>query len=119
MVLVAFLLLAFMVGYGAIASKTLSAMDAKANEDAREISDKVASEINTAFAEGGGYSKSFMLPDNIGGKNYTVLVEKGLVFVDWPKNSVASGTIVENVTGNFTIGWNLLENNGGVIFANQ
>jgi len=118
MAFVAFILLAFSVAYLSLTSKTISAMESKANEDARRISDRVASEINTAVAEGSGYSKRFRLPDRIQSSNYTIFVERGAVFVDWQGRSVASNVIVNNITGNFTYGWNAIENMEGSIFAN-
>lgn len=118
MAFVAFILLAFSVAYLSLTSKTISAIESKANEDARHISDRVASEINTAVAEGNGYSKMFRLPDRIQSSNYTIFVERGAVFVDWQDRSVASNVIVNNITGNFTHGWNAIENREGVVFAN-
>ena len=118
MAFIAFIMIAFSIAYIAISSKTIAAMESKSNEDARWISDRVASEINAAIAEGQGYSKTFKLPDNIQNSNYTITIERGTVFVDWQGKSVASNVIVNNITGNFTYGWNTVENFGGIIFAN-
>lgn len=113
------ILVIFSASYIFLTSRTLSAMNSGANEEARGIAAKVASEISAAVAEGDGYSKSFKLPDSVKGASYNVSVEKGIVFVDWSKTAATSHTVADNVTGNFTPGWNTVKNKGGIILVNN
>ncbi len=111
-------MLIFSSAYTLVSEKTINAYDSKSNSEAIEISEKIASEINTAVSEGEGYSKNITLPNNIFGSGYAIEVDKGSVFVKLPKKNAVSRTITENVTGTFVIGNNQIRNKGGVILVN-
>jgi len=111
-------MLIFSAVYTSIFEKTKNVYDSKSRSEALEISEKIASEINTAVSEGSGYSKNITLSNNIFGEEYTVLIERDAVFVKWREKNAVSRTITENVTGTFVAGNNKIMNKGGVIFVN-
>lgn len=111
-------LLVFSIAYTVVLEKAQSAYDTKSRMEAAAISGLISSEINTAVAEGDGYSKNITLPDNIFGAGYVISVDAGNVFVTWRGKNAASRTISENVSGNFIFGNNKISNKGGVIFVN-
>ena len=111
-------LLIFSIAYMFVFEKTQNAYDLKARADALDIGNHVSSEIDTALAEGDGYSKTISLPSNILGVLYTVSVDRNYVFVSWRGKNAASRTTADSVIGNFIFGNNKISNRGGVIFVN-
>lgn len=111
-------MLIFSSVYTLVSEKTIRAYDSKSGSEAIELSEKIASEINTAVSEGDGYSKNITLPDNVFGSAYSVEVDEGSVFVKLQKKNAVSRTITKNVTGTFVFGNNQLRNKGGVILVN-
>lgn len=111
-------MLIFSAVYTSIFDKTKDVYDSKSRSEALKISEKIASEINTAVSEGDGYSKNITLSNNVFGTGYVVFIEKGDVFVRWREKNAVSRTITENVTGTFVAGNNQIMNKGGVIFVN-
>lgn len=110
-------LLVFSIAYVAITEKTIAALDVKSEQEAAFVADTVALEISAAMAEGGGYSKTIDLPQDIYGSSYNVSVESGIVFVTWRNKNSISRSIVRNITGTFRSGSNNIENKEGVIFV--
>ena len=111
-------LLIFSIAYMFVFEKTQNAYDLKARTNALDMGNRVSSEINTALAEGDGYSKNISLPSEILGALYTVSVDNGYVFVSWRGKNAASRTTADSVIGNFIFGNNKISNRGGVIFVN-
>ena len=111
-------MLIFLSVYTLVSEKTMQAYGSKANSEAIELSERIASEINTAVSEGDGYSKNITLPDNIFGSGYAVEVDGGSVFVKLYKKNAVSRIITKNVTGTFVLGNNRISNLGGVILVN-
>lgn len=111
-------MLIFSTVYTIVSEKTIHAYDSKSNSEAIELSEKIASEINTAVSEGDGYSKNITLPNNIFGSEYAIEVDEGSVFVKVNRRNAVSRTITKNITGTFISGNNQISNKDGVILVN-
>ena len=111
-------MLIFISVYTLVFQKTISAYDSKSDSEAIELSEKIASEINTAVSEGDGYSKNITLPSSLFGSGYSVETDAGSVFVKLPKKNAVSRTITKNITGTFVFGNNQIRNKNGVVLVN-
>ncbi len=112
-------LLMFSITYTLVFDKTQDAYDSKTRKIALEAAEKIASEINTAVSEGDGYLKNITLPENIFGANYNVSIDRGNVIITWREKNAAARTTVNNITGHFSSGNNLIANKGGIIFVSH
>jgi hypothetical protein len=84
--------------------------------EAKKLSDEIAFEINTAVKIGDGYTRRFYVEDAFAGiYNFNIEVEGYLVKIKWNDGFVSSQIVTNNITGNVTKGWNLVENNNGII----
>ena len=88
----------------------------KASQEARDLSDKIAFEINTAVKSGDGYKRNFYVDRSFAGiVDFDILVENYEVKIIWYQDSVTSQMVTKNTTGAVDKGWNLIENIDGVI----
>ena len=90
----------------------------KSNVEAKEFSDNVAFEINTAVRAGNGYERRFYVEDSLfGTSDFSISVEGYSVFIDWGKNSVSSSIITDGIVGSISKGWNTINNTNGVVYV--
>lgn len=95
-------------------------MHTKIDNEARNLCDAVAFEINSAVRLGDGYSRKFLVPDSFAGITYfTTKVDGYSVFVDWGDKSLSCSIITKNITNTDTInkGYNFIENRNGDIYV--
>jgi hypothetical protein len=117
LVFVGIILVFFVFFFGIIGGKTKEINEVTLFNDAQNIADEIADEINIA-ARFEGYYREFQLPEKlVNGYNYSVVFHKELrlVEVKWNSNSVMSTLVTENITGNISSGYNRLRNENGVI----
>jgi len=93
-------------------------MYTRIDTEARNLCDMVAFEINSAVRSGDGYSRKFFVPDNFAGiPDFTIMVDKYSVFLDWGDKSTSCSIIIRNITNTNVInkGFNFIENKDGDI----
>jgi hypothetical protein len=89
------------------------------NQDLTFAINNVQDEIMLAAKSSEGYSRNFVIPDNINGKDCNLTLSDGMIYgyIINGKSSMAIPTI--NVTGNIRVGNNIIEKQGGVIYLNK
>jgi hypothetical protein len=88
----------------------------KIEQDAKQVSDKIAFEINTAVSSGNGYARRFYVENSFSGiSDFTISVENYEATISWSQESVSSQITTKNITGVISKGWNLIENRVGDI----
>jgi len=94
--------------------------EVKIQNDAQQLCDKVAFEINTAVRSGNGYKRDFFMEKSFFGvSDFNITVDYYTVYLTWNNFSVISNIITKNITGTITEGRiNTIENRGGIIYVN-
>jgi hypothetical protein len=94
--------------------------EVKIQNDAQQLCDKVAFEINTAVRSGNGYKRDFYMEKSFFGvSDFNITVDYYTVYLTWNNFSVISNIITKNITGTITEGRiNTIENRGGIIYVN-
>jgi hypothetical protein len=94
--------------------------DVKIQNEAQQVCDKVAFEINTAVRSGNGYKRGFFMEKNFFGvSDFEINIDDYTVYLTWNNFSVISNIITKNITGTITQGRiNTIENRGGIIYVN-
>jgi len=76
----------------------------------------VAEKINTVWLEGEGFSTNVTIPETVTGKVYTLNMTSNYIILTLETNEYVKPIIMQNLTGNFTIGAvNNLYNRGDYI----
>lgn len=88
--------------YGVMADKQADTFQQQAQERAISIADKVSFNIEMALVQGEGYSRVISLPQNIAGRNYTVLATDGLIRVNWSSENTIEPTRYRGQNISFT-----------------
>ena len=116
MILISILLLLFILYTQNSLSLQKDMIILRSDQEAKELSDKIAFEINTAVNSGTGYERNFYVKKTFAGiSNFNILVENYEVKITWSQNSVISQIVTKNTTGDVGKGWNLIENRDGAI----
>jgi len=94
--------------------------EVKIQNDAQQLCDKVAFEINTAVRSGNGYKRDFYMEKSFFGvSDFNITVDYYTVYLTWNNFSVISNIITKNITGTINEGRiNSIENRGGIIYVN-
>jgi hypothetical protein len=94
--------------------------EVKIQNEAQQMCDKVAFEINTAVRSGNGYKRDFYMEKNFFGvSDFEINIDDYTVYLTWTNFSVISNIITKNITGTITQGRiNSIENRGGIIHVN-
>ncbi len=88
-------------------------------EDARKISEAIASEINLALKAGNGYSRIFLIPEKIlNSIDYNVSVSDYRVKVYWKDGEAQSVIYTKEIVGYLKKGENWIRNVDGEIYVN-
>ena len=82
---------------------------------ANKFLDSVSSRVDTVFLEGDGFLTNYTMPDTILGRNYSVSIERGFVFLNFSGRVYVKRLITKNVTGNLEKGENTIKNVNGVV----
>jgi hypothetical protein len=94
--------------------------EVKIQNEAQQLCDKVAFEINTAVRSGNGYKRNFYMEKNFFGvSDFEINIDDYTIYLTWDNFSVISNIITKNITGTVTQGRiNTIENRGGIIYVN-
>ncbi|MGC9059193.1 MAG: hypothetical protein ACP5H3_02190 [Candidatus Aenigmatarchaeota archaeon] len=88
-------------------------------EDARKISESVATEINLALKAGDGYSRIFQIPEKIlNSIDYNVSISNYRVKVFWNSGETQSVIYTKEIFGYLKKGDNWIRNVNGEIYVN-
>lgn len=99
---------------GKIADSQNQAVSVAVNEIALTVQD----EVNLAHNSANGYSRSFFLPLNLNGLDYTVQILEDSVYVVTQDGKHAVALPISEVTGNIFLGDNLIYRINDTIFLN-
>ena len=118
MVLATFMLLVIVGFFGVTSSKVLEAREDINRRIAEDIADFSYREIEIATAVNDGYKKSFSMPQNVNGVNYSINIvdniELTVIYLDYEHVRF----LPANVTGNITKGLNTISRNNSIIYIN-
>jgi hypothetical protein len=90
----------------------------KSRQEAIDLCDRIAFEINSAAKAGDGYSRRIYIEKNLFGiANFSISIEGYAVIIDWDGKSSICKIITNDVNGNFKKGWNLIKNVNGSIYV--
>ncbi len=119
-----FLLLAsiliFLVSVSFLASGTFQAstFEDKVYSSAKEVCEKVSSEINIAVRIGDGYRRIFYVDEVLfGNLEYSIEVENFTVKIIWDNKVFSCNILTESINGVIKKGQNLIRNEGGEIYV--
>lgn len=119
LVTMALALLLFTATYSVFIEKKQLADQNQRQQDAEEIADKTAFNLDLALTEGNGYSRSFELPQDIDGEDYNVTIGEEIVLVEYLETSTLATTAVNSIDGTVKPGENTVKNLEGTINVSQ
>ena len=118
MIFLSILLIIFIVFVSSGTSIRYKLIEIKSNVEAKELSDEIAFEINTAVRIGDGYERGFYVEDSLFWGDFNISVGNYFVFIDWSEKSVGSSIITKDIVGSIVKGWNTINNTNGIIYVN-
>lgn len=99
-------------------SLTIELSNSRRYAEGKKLTDSIALEINTAINAGDGYTRRFLISDDIfGATNFSIIISNYTTLVDWHSGFASSPAITDNIQGNFSKGWNTIKNSGGTIYV--
>ena len=117
-VLATFMLMVIVGFFGVTSSKVLEAREDINRKIAEDIADFAYREIEIATSVNDGYKKSFSMPQNVNGVNYSIKIvdniELTVIYLDYEHVRF----LPSNVTGNITKGLNTISRNNSIIHIN-
>ncbi len=118
MVFVSILLIILLVVFYNSSYFNISITNTRVYTEGKNLADSIASEINTAVFAGGGYSRKFIVQNDIFGiTNFTIIVNNYDVIVDWGSSFASSSIVIPNLNGAISNGWVNINNTGGLIYV--
>lgn len=88
MLTLGFLIIIFLLVMVYFNQKTAESSDLKSYLDGQRICTAVANNINIILQEGDGYYKNFSIPEDVYlGNNYTMVLCKNQIYINWGKRS--------------------------------
>lgn len=99
---------------GRIADKTSE----ERNSELTAIADSVRAELELATTTSDGYSRSFVVPLFIVGKNYSISLTEGYVSASTSDGKHSIALPVPNVTGHILKGTNVVRRANGTVYLN-
>jgi len=100
-------------------SKQAELMEIKIKNEIREVAEGVAFEINSAVKAGDGYERRFNMRDYYKTlSDFNITIYENLVEVEFGGRSHFSKVLARRIVGNFTLEWNVIKNENGVIYVN-
>lgn len=112
-------LLIFTAFYAFFADQQLTVQEQEFARKAASTADTAAFELDMALLQGDGYSRTFDLPETIGGDSYTITAENQSVRIRYNNQDFFGQTAVDTVDGDLAPGTNRVENRGGAIRVTQ
>jgi len=111
------LVLVFLVVYKNYQSAT-QLEEYKTYQEAQNLVNEIAFEINLALKAGDGYSRKFYVSKEVYGiSNFTVEVRDYEVKLKWSKGEVTASILTRNITGVIKTGENIVKNIKGEIYV--
>ncbi len=111
------LVLVFLVVYKNYQSAT-QLEEYKTYQEAQNLVNEIAFEINLALKAGDGYSRKFYVSKELYGiSNFTVEVRDYEVKLKWSKGEVTASILTRNITGVIKTGENIVKNIKGEIYV--
>ncbi len=89
--------------------------DTRVEMEAMGILNNAANKINIAYLEGDGFMINLTLPDEIFGRNYTIIIKSNYVSIAVSNVTYFKPILTEDITGNLTKGTNLIRNRNGIV----
>jgi len=100
-------------------SKQFQLMNIKIDNELREIIDGAKFEINAAVRAGDGYQRRFNMKAYYQTLNdFNITIREGLVEVNFGNRYYYGSLLTKNIVGNLTKEWNVIRNDGGMIYVN-
>jgi len=118
MIILIFALIIISVAVVVAFQKSIEVDDEKTNLEAERALYSAANAINTAHAEGDGFTSAFVLPAMVGEHNYTIRASSTVIWMEADGRFYAETLLTDNVTGSFVAGDNTVRNAGGGIYLN-
>lgn len=78
----------------------------------------IQNEIQLANTAQEGYRRTFVLPKDLVGKNYSITLLDGLVYIKTIDEKEALSLPILNISGSLNPGTNLLRKDQGLVYAN-
>jgi len=91
--------------------------DERDKEDLVGLSLMVQNELNSASTVKDGYTRQFLLPDNLNNKEYNITRENNRLYFKTRKYEV--NVIIPSYQGSLRIGMNTVNKTGGILYINQ
>ncbi|MGC8812375.1 MAG: hypothetical protein ACP5O8_02200 [Candidatus Aenigmatarchaeota archaeon] len=107
-----FFLLAFIVAYS---WRNTRIQEQTMLFELERIGDEAANQVNLAHLSGDGFSKEYYLPEKVAGFYYNITIYGNILRINTSKTSYTVALITSNVTGNFSVGRNLIRNIKGEV----
>jgi hypothetical protein len=90
----------------------------KSYQEAQNLVNDIAFEINLALKAGDGYSRKFYVSKEVYGiSNFTIEVSDYQVKLKWDKGEVSASIFTRNITGTIKAGENVVRNVKGEIYV--
>jgi hypothetical protein len=90
----------------------------KSYQEAQNLVNDIAFEINLALKAGDGYSRKFYVSKEVYGiSNFTIEVRDYQVKLKWDKGEVSANIFTRNITGTIKAGENVVRNVKGEIYV--
>jgi len=96
-------------------TKTQQINTIQTNLEIGNLLNDVVNKIDTVFIEGSGFSTDITLPEKILGANYSITIINNQILVDHRNLVYSKRLLTDNITGNLSIGFNLITNENGVV----
>lgn len=118
MILTSFLLLAFTVFFLIVNEQTQDKLKEKENLMIKQIVVSIQDEINLASQSTNGYERTFKIPENLNGENYTIGIGDDLVYIKTLDEKFAIALPIAKVEGNILKGTNKIKKENEVVTLN-
>lgn len=118
MVLFTLFLVAASVALYVSIDRTKEITSAQTGIEANSVVNRVTSVINSVYLQGDGFSTNLTLPTRIVSSTYTTQFQSNQLLLTVGNKLFTGYTLTDNITGNLSIGENVIKNMGGAITIN-
>lgn len=115
MAMLIFVMLVFTTFYTVFADRQMEVRQQQESLMAEQITNDVVFEIQMALVQGDGYARTFTVPEELLGNEYSMDVVNKTLILSWDDRNMYQDAIVDTVTGEFAPGENRIENVEGDI----
>lgn len=119
MAMLSLALLIFTAFYAFFADQQLNVQERELVQQAASTAKTAAFELDMALLQGDGYSRTFDLPETIGGDTYMITAGNRSVRLRYDGQDFFGRTAISSVDGDLAPGTNRVENDGGEIRVTQ